>query len=230
MQNAAQRLLIRLQRDFEEALLFAPVDGQRAVRGDARVRLLPIIIHGVDRFALGVYSRRDQDSRARHGLAEGLARGRVVGNLFRQDVARALQGRLRIHFFRYIVAGQERGIPQPLLHQPPCERFQSFFPRGGGARLALGPEGPVDVLNLGERLRAGKRLVHVRGETALRIDQRADLALALVQRPQCAQPLAKLPEHLVVHAARHLLAVAGDKGDGVACVNQGQDVFYYGGA
>ena len=63
------------------------------------------------------------------------------------------------------------------------------------------------------------------GEIPLFLQRGGDLAPALVQAAQVLQALVNLAQQLVVQRPGLLLAVAGDKGNGVAVVNQAQYVF-----
>ena len=94
--------------------------------------------------------------------------------------------------------------------------------RLGNARagLALGLVGAVDVLDLRQRFGILQRGGQLGGHNALLGDGACDLGLALVQTAQIFQAVAQVAQHLVVHRAGGFLAVAGDKRDGVALVDQ----------
>ena len=160
-----------------------------------------------------------------------LADGRVVGDDLRDDVVRPLQCvRYRLHALLRVdvVRGGLRrvGAVRPLRQQPLRQRRKPFLPgrRGPGAALLL--VGPVQILHLRQRggaLNGGGQLLR---ELALPVDGGQHLLPALGQITQIAQPVLQLPQGGVVHSAVKLLAVAGDERDGVALVQQGDDIFH----
>ena len=106
-----------------------------------------------------------------------------------------------------------------------CQRLEPFFPGNGRARAAFGAEGTVDILQLGQRLCVVNGARKPVGEFFLRLDCGSDFAAPLVEIAQILQPLLQLTQRRVVHAAMLLLAVARDEGNGVALVNERDDVF-----
>ena len=90
----------------------------------------------------------------------------------------------------------------------------------GRARLALGTVGAINVLELGKRLRAlygARQLVR---PFVLRLNGLGDFLPARVQPTQGRELLGKLAQRLVVGVPMHFLAIAGDKGNGRAAVEQ----------
>ena len=105
------------------------------------------------------------------------------------------------------------------------ERLKPLFLGDGRAGTALGLVGTVKVLDLGERLRrvdGGGKLV---GQLLLLGDARLNALLAFGEIAQIGKTLLKRAQGGVVHRAVQLLAVAGDEGDGVALVEQSDDIF-----
>ena len=83
----------------------------------------------------------------------------------------------------------------------------------------------VEVFDLGERFGAvdgGSELI---GQLALLVNGLFHRLAALFETAEVLQPLFERAQRRVVHRAVELLAVAGDKGDGVALVEQAHDVF-----
>ena len=83
----------------------------------------------------------------------------------------------------------------------------------------------VEVFDLGERFGAvdgGGKFI---GELALLIDGLFYGLAAIFKTAEVLEPLFERAQRRVVHRAVELLAVAGDKGDGVALVEQMHDVF-----
>ena len=220
---------VQAKRYLEKALALAPVHGQHAVGGQVARLLGKIVVGGVDAVLLaGVFAL--QHAGAHGQRAQGLAHVGVVAHLLGQDVARALEGVLRrLH----ALFGVHKGLGQLLrrapgfvLHQQrQCQRLQPLFPRDGGAGAALGTEGAVEVLQLGQGGGLLQPVGKLIGEIPLLLQSGGDLAPALVQPAQVLQALVNLAQQLVVQRPGLLLAVAGDKGNGVAVVNQAQHVF-----
>ena len=228
-QNVHAGGVAQAKRYLEKALALAPVHGQHAVGGQFARLLGKIVVGGVDAVLLaGVFAL--QHAGAHGQRAQGLAHVGVVAHLLGQDVARALEGVLRrLH----ALFGVHKGLGQLLrrapgfvLHQQrQCQRLQPLFPRDGGAGAALGTEGAVEVLQLGQGGGLLQPVGKLIGEIPLFLQSGGDLAAALVQPAQVLQALVNFAQQLVVQRPGLLLAVAGDKGNGVAVVNQAQHVF-----
>ena len=164
-------------------------------------------------------------------LPQGLADGRVVGDPLRRDVVGAREG---VGHGLHPLVGVEvvpggglrgRAVP-PLVEQQPGQGLQPLLPghRGPGAALLL--IRAVEVLHLrqgGGPVDGGGQLV---GELALLLNGFFHRLPALRQPPQILEPVGQGADQLVVHGAVEFLAVAGDKGDGVALVQEGDDVLY----
>ena len=155
-------------------------------------------------------------------LAQLGPQGRVVAHLLGQDIPRARQGGLGVrHFLGYVLFGLRPHVQPGVLGQ---QRLgQGLQPPGfghAGPGLALWLIGAVKVLHLGQGFGRRQRPFQLFGHGALLGDDRRHLALALFQPPQVVQPLGQGAQHLVVHGVGRFLAVAGDKGDGVALVDQ----------
>ena len=84
--------------------------------------------------------------------------------------------------------------------------------------------GPVEILDLGERRGLVDRGGELVRQLALRLDRGFDFVTAGLQIFEVLQARLERAERRVVHRAVRLLAVTGDEGNGVALVQQGDDV------
>ena len=218
-----QRLVpVEPDGNLEEFLPFPPVDGQNPVPGDFIERFMEIIIKGVNAVLL-LGGLGDQFSPGHAHHPQALAHPGVVGDHLRQNILGSLQGVLRRrHLLGDVGRGQFQGIgPAPFLGvEGVGQRLQALGLRHRGPGFPLGPVRPVEVLDFGEGdggVQSGGQFFRQR---PLLLDGSPHLFPLLIQIAQIQQPLVKLPEHLVVQGAGHLLAVTGDKGNGVAVVDQ----------
>ena len=89
--------------------------------------------------------------------------------------------------------------------------------RAGHALFAVGL---VEVLDALELRGLANLLLEFGRELALGVDEQNDVLFALLKIAQVGQALVECAQGDVVHAARGFLAVARDKGDGVALVDE----------
>ena len=225
-----QRLFL-LQHDggFEEALLFAAVQRQHPVRGDAPDRFLIVVVHFIGGVFLAV-AGGGHHGRPPDVQPQRLADLPVIGDVLGDNVHSAGQG---------VLCGGHAlfGIEVPLRHgkrltgrilRPDggCQRLQSLFPGDAAAGAAFGLIGAVQVLHLGQRFGGKDGLLQLRGQLFLLGDGANDLLPALLQAAQVFQPVAQIAQGGVIQAIGHFLAVAGDKGDGIALVQQADGGFH----
>ena len=164
-------------------------------------------------------------------LPQRLAQARVVGDALGNDIAgpleRLLHGGYAFFGIQEACGGLfRRGAVPRLGEQQLGQRLQPLFPCDGGPGAPLGLVGAVQVLHLrqgGGGVDGGGQL---RGQPALPLDGVFDLAAPCVQIAQIMQPVGQGAQGGVVHGAVKFLAVAGDKGDGIALVDEGDDVLY----
>ena len=212
---------VHLDADLQEAFPLAPVKSQHPVARDFGDGLRVIIILGVDAvLLLGLGAGDPAESPvipAQFGAA-----GRIVGDFLCDDIPGTGQGRLSVgDFLVEIVCGDCLGVQGGILFQDGVgQRLQSPGLGNAGPGLALGFIGTVEVLHLGQRFGLGQRRRQFRRHGPLLGDGGGDLLLALVQPPQVLQAVAQIAQHLVVHRAGGLLAVAGNEGNRVALVDQ----------
>ena len=86
--------------------------------------------------------------------------------------------------------------------------------------------GAVQVLHLRQRPGAVDGRRQLRRQLLLSLDGGLYLLPPLLQIPKIVQPVLQLPQGGVVHAAVQLLPVAGDEGNGVALIQQVDDVLH----
>ena len=214
--------------DLQEALFLTAVDGEDAVTRDLLERLRIVIVVGIDTVLLLVRRGRfEQGVFAEDGAQVGADR-RAVGQHLGNDIHCAAQCVLSGEHFLFLInkilCGFHRVKALFLLDDRERERFESALLGDRGSGLSLGLIGAVDVLKLAEGLRLVEGGADFVGQLFLTVDQLADLFSALVEVAQVFQLLAECADELVVHGAVHLLTVTGDEGDGIALIEQGDDV------
>ena len=196
--------------------------------GDLFDRLREIIVVAVDAVLLPVRGGGLEHAADVEDAPQLLADIRVVGYLLSDDIHRAVYRVLRsgdlflginktfcifqrveaLFLLEYL---QREGLKPALLgDRGPC--------------LSLGSERAVDVLQLAQGLSFVQSRADLIRQLLLTGDQLAYLFSALVERTQMIQLLAELADELIVHRAVHLFTVAGDERDGVAVVEQSDDI------
>ena len=219
-------LAVQLHRRFQKALPLAPVDGQHLVPQGPVHRGTEVVVEAVDAVGgvlLGLAG--DQHPLGPKEGAQALAHPGIVRDGLREDVAGPLEGLFHSGhpFFRVDVVQCglfRRGAVRPNGEQQLGQRLQPFFPGHGGPSAALGLVGEVQVLHLRQRgggVNGGGQFLC---QLALIFNGVLDLLAALVQIAQVLQPVSQGAQGGVVHGPVELLAVAGDKGDGVALVHE----------
>ena len=214
---------------LQKALFLAAVEGQHLMACQLFHRVGELVVGGVDAVLLLLGGRGGDGAVDPYQIAHPFAHLGVVGHLLGDDVLCALQSGIdAVH----ALFGVEEGLCQLcgvfgafLLEQERlCQRLQTLFLCHAGAGFALGAEGAVDVVDFGQGgglVQCGADLV---GEVALTFDELAHLFPSGVQIAQVFQLVGNLANQLVIHGAVLFLAVAGDEGDGVALVQQGDDI------
>ena len=218
---------VHLDGHLQKAFPLAPVQRKDAVAGDFVQRLGVVVILGVDAVPLLGLLAGD----AAKGLvvpAQLRPAGGIVGNALRDDVLRASQrgGGIGDLLIEIVQRGGGRVKIRFLGQNRLRQRLQA--PRAGnaGAGLALGLVGTVQVLHLSQRFGGGDGGGQFGSHGVLLGDGFGDLLLALVKAPQILQTVAQIAQHLIVHGAGGLLAVAGDERDGVARVDEVDGALY----
>ena len=221
--------LLQHNGSLKEALLFAAVDGQHPVRGDAAHRLLEVVIHLIGG-VLGAIAGGGNHGRPVDQKAQCLADLAVIGNILRDDIHSAgesILGGLHALFRVHILRSHAKRLPQGILHPDGRrQRFQALFPGNAAAGAALGLIGTVEVLHLRQSGRSLNGGLQLRGKLFLLGDGANDLLPAFLQVAQVFQPVAEVTQGGIIQAVGHLLAIAGNEGDGVAFIQKAHGGFH----
>ena len=193
--------------------------------GDAAQRLVKVVVGLVGSLLGGVGGLNDDVGGVlRKGAQVGDVLG-VLGHRLGHDVGGAgecLLGRVEAGVLVDVGrGGVERAALGGCLHDDHVgERLQAGLAgllRAGHALFAVGL---VEVLDALELRGLANLLLELGREFALGVDEQDDVLFALLEIAQVGQALVERAQGDVVHAARCFLAVARDKGDGVALVDE----------
>ena len=215
---------------LENALLFAPVDGQNLVIQQPGNGLTEVVVEAVNAVLLRILRRlAGKGAPAHDQLPQRLADVRVIGKILGDDVICALQGFFcGVHpLFRVkIIQRQSLGIPAILGKNRLRQRLQPLLPgdRATGTPLLL--IGSVQVFHLGHSRGGIDGGREFRCQLALIFDGLFHLVPAILEITQVGEPGFQGPEGGVVHGTVHFLPVPGNKGDGVALVDQAHHIFH----
>ena len=228
LQALGRGLTVHAHAHAQLALTLTAIDGKDTVVGDGPGRLGELVIGLVRGLLVRIDGLRLDGGRLMRVLAQVR---RVLGILrheLRHDVARAGERRLRRGEAALGVdvarGRRERTLPLHGLHENEVrERLEACIARlrrAGGPLLA---ERLVEVLNALERGRLLDALAELVRKLALAVDHRDDVGLALLEVAQVGKAVVERTQRDVVHAARRLLAVAGDERDRGALIDEGND-------
>ena len=195
--------------------------------GDGRVEVIIVAIDGVPEVLLG---RIGRDGGVFHiEIAKELADGGVVGDPFGDDVARArkrilerIDALLGIDVLFGLFEG--KGAIRRLFEENLRERLEALLLGDRRPRSALLLEGTVQVFDFGERRGFLYLRLELGGELTAAVDGLDDFRLPRLEVAKVFETVRKGTDGLIVHFPVHLLAIAGDEGDGVALVEKGNDV------
>ena len=192
--------------------------------------LLKVVVQPVDGVLLPG-GQAPQSPLTAQQLPQSLAAGGIIRQQLRHDVVGPLQGvGGRLHPLLRVDEALRRlhgvGAVPPLGQQQLRQRRQSLFTGHGGTGAALLLIGAVQVLHLRQRPGAVDGRRQLRRQLLLSLDGGLHLLPPLLQIPQIGEPVLQLPQGGVVHAAVKLLPVAGDEGNGVALIQQVDDVLH----
>ena len=198
------------------------------MRGDIGDGLLVLAIHleHAGDFLFAVAHARVDQAVAVHDRAQPLG---MVGDDFGHDILRALDGVLcggHALFLGDVVfrLGKERLLRDLLRQNQVGQRREPALDRHRGARLFLLLVGAVDILDLGQSPGLRERLCNLVRHLALLGDRGGHLRLALLQIVEIGQPVVELAQNLIVAVAGQLLAVTGDKRNGIPLFDQRNDI------
>ena len=205
---------------FQEAFFLGAEHGQQVVCGYfadglAEAEVVAVLgglgVFGAGLGGLGFHAAGAVDT------AQRLAVGGGFADALGDDVAGALEGFLDArHLPFHVLAGfvfRAGGLASP---EEIGQRLQASCDSHRRARLALGAERQVQVLELGAAGAVFDLLLQGRGELFLLLDGLEDGCLALFHLFEDLGPVLDLGHVDVVQAAGALLAVAADEGNGAA--------------
>ena len=209
----------------ELALALAAVDSQHAVVGYTAQRLIVAVVRLVGGLLGGVGGLDDDVGGV---LCKGAQVGDVLGVLGHRlghDVRRTgerLLGRVEASLLVDVCRGgvECAALGRGLHNDHVGEWLQAGLAgllRAGHALFAVGL---VEVLDTLELCGLANLLLEFGRELALGVDEQNDVLFTLLKIAQVGQALVERAQGNVVHAARGFLAVARDKGDGVALVDE----------
>ena len=209
----------------ELALALTAVDSQHAVVGYTAQRLIIAVVRLVGGLLGGVGGLDDDVGGVlRKGAQVGDVLG-VLGHRLGHDVCRAgerLLGRVEAGLLVDVCRGgvECAALGRGLHDDHVGERLQAGLAgllRAGHALFAVGL---VEVLDTLELRGLANLLFEFGRELALGVDEQNDVLFALLKIAQVGQALVECAQGDVVHATRGFLAVARDKGNGVALVDE----------
>ena len=209
----------------ELALALTAVDSQHAVVGYTAQRLIIAVVRLVGSLFGGVGGLDDDVGGVlRKGAQVGDVLG-VLGYRLGHDVGGAgkrLLGRVEASLLVDVCRGgvECAALGRGLHDDHVGERLQAGLAgllRAGHALFAVGL---VEVLDTLELRGLANLLFEFGRELALGVDEQNDVLFALLKIAQVGQALVERAQGDVVHAARCFLAVARDKGDGVALIDE----------
>ena len=202
--------------------------------GNTAQRLVKVVVGLVGSLLRGVGGLDDDVGGVlRKGAQVGDVLG-VLGYRLGHDVRRAgerLLGRVEAGILVDVCRGgvECAALGRGLHDDHVGERLQTCLAgllRAGHALFAVGL---VEVLDTLELHGLANLLLEFGREFALGVDEQDDILFALLKIAQVGQALVEGAQGDVVHAARGFLAVARDKGDGVALVDELDGRFDVGG-
>ncbi len=224
-QTIRRRLAVHAYAHAQLALALAAVDSQDAMVGDGPRRLGELVVRLVGRFFVRIHRLGLDGGRLLRELAQVGHVLRVFGHELGHDILRSRERRLG-----GVVAGGrvevalgdlERIVAARGLHEDEVgERLQAGVAGLRGARGALLAIRLVEVLDALEHRGRADLVQKLRRELALHVDEVDDVRLALLEVAQVGQAVVERAQGNVVHPARDLLAVARDKRDGGAFVDE----------
>jgi len=149
---------------------------------------------------------------AHHGAGVG-----ILVDPLGDDVASACEG-LFSRFYTLlgvdVLGGLGHEVHVVLVEEALGQRLEALLLGDGGACAALGPEGEVDVLEDRHGLGGEDALLQIVREQLAFLKRLEDCLPPLVQFVELHKAVSDRGDLHLVEAARGLLAVAGDEGDG----------------
>ena len=214
---------------LQDLLLLAPVDGQNLVIQQPGNGLGEIVIELIHCVLLRVLGLADEVSSAHDQFPKGFADRGIVGQVLRNDVAGTLEGILHgiDLLFRVQVAFRQRSGVGALLGEDGSGQWvQTLLPGDGGPGAALLLIGPVQVLHLRHGTGSIDGGFKLSCELSLIFNGFLYLVPAGLKVAQIGKAGFQGSKGGIVHGTVELLAVAGNEGNGVSLVDEGDDIFH----
>ena len=213
--------------NLERFFCFAAIDGENAV-GRHVIDSLPVLL--VVQELGGFIFRYGQSRRQRGGFPDFTPQQcpqiRPLGDGFGDNVPGAGQSGFRIFHAgfgidesgcdRQTVGGRRIGLSQ----HSSCQRFQTFFPGDLGPGSFFGAERQIQVFEILQLLGGFDGHRQFVGQFALGFDCGTNFLLTFADVAEVLHPLVNGTDLFLVKVAGGFFAVAGDKRDGVAAVEQ----------
>ena len=218
------KLTVKLDADAKKALLLAAVYGKYLMPLNFGDRLGKVVIQTVDGVFLPRRLRADGGT-GKDILAQVFSDVRIVGDHLGNDVGRAGERILDGVYALFLVdvpKGKLFRFRQvaPLREKLKRKRLKPFLLCHCRPRAALLLIRAVEVLKHGERFSGVYRVCQLLRQLPLLLNGFLDDVAPLLKIAQVLKPLGKCSQSCIVHRAVQLLAVAGDKGDGVSLVKK----------
>ena len=193
--------------------------------GNGLVKVVIELIHSI---GLRVCGFTDEASSAAAQLPQGFADVRVIGKVFGDNVQGTGNGLFRCSDTFFLidkVFGEFLDILTVLGEDSLSQRVQTLFPGYGASGAALLLIWPVQVLHLRHGGSGIDCLGQLLGQLTLILDGFFYFIPSLLQIPQVGEPGLQVPQGGVVHGPMHFLPVSGDKGNGVALIDEVHHIF-----
>ncbi len=163
-----------------------------------------------------------------HFLPQSLADIRVIRYNFRHNIGSALKGIFHSFntLFRVnIPLGQFSGVLPCLLKKLQCQRLKSLFLGSGCPGAAFLLIRPVQVLRFRQSLCRKYGSEQLLCELTLGFNGTDDFLLPLGKISQILQSGFQISQGGIIHTAVKLFPVAGNKGNGIAFIQKGHNIF-----
>ena len=216
----AALLGVRVDGQFQEALVFRPENGQKAVRGNlgdgiGEIEIGAVLVRGG--ICLGGLGRLGTDPARAVDAAEVLPDDGRLGKPLRDDVAGAGEGVIdgsHLPFHELLrVRLRIAGLPAP---DQVRQRLQSLGHRHGGTGLPLGTEGQVQVLQGTGTYAVIDLSLQLRRQFSLFLDSTEDGSLPLLHLPEHLGPMLDFRYFHVRKSAGPFFPVSADERDGAS--------------
>ena len=229
-QQRQRQLPIQQDGGAEFFLLLPPVDGKDLMALQSAEGLLKLVVQAVNAVLLRS-GEGTQGSPPLQQLPQALADGRIIADPLGDDVVGSLQGVGNGFHALFRVDEALGGFLWPgavplLCEQQGRQRFQPLLLCRGGAGAAFLLIGAVKVLHLCQRFGAVNGGGQLCRQLSLLLNGIFYRLPALLQPPEVLETLFQRAERRVVHGAVKLLTVTGNKGNGIALVQQANHVFH----